>query len=85
MSDFQYDFDPVDHFTTGTVGPAGQRTFYLQVGRGIEYISMICEKEQMRALGEGLLSLLDQIAENYNLPVPDTRHGYGFDMGILAS
>lgn len=71
MTDFYFDFDPADHFTIGTIGPTGQRTFYLQAGRGIEYVSMICEKEQMRALSEGLLSLLEQVDETYHPPVQE--------------
>jgi uncharacterized repeat protein (TIGR03847 family) len=63
MTYFQYDFDPADHFTVGTLGRPGQRTFVLQAGRGIEYVSMVCEKEQVAALGEGLLSMIDQIDE----------------------
>ena len=61
MTYFHYDFDPADHLTVGTLGRPGQRTFVLQAGRGIEYISMVCEKEQVAALGEGLLSMIDQI------------------------
>ena len=80
MADFQFDFNPADHFTTGTIGPPGQRTFYLQAGRGVEFVSMVCEKEQMRALGEGLLSLLDQIAQTYNRAVPESRGDYDFDL-----
>ena len=28
------DFDPADRFVAGTVGPAGQRAFYLQASTG---------------------------------------------------
>ncbi len=63
MTYFHYDFDPADLFTVGTLGQPGQRTFILQAGRGIEYVSMVCEKEQVAALGEGLLSMLDQIED----------------------
>ncbi len=80
MSEFIHDFNPASHFTTGTAGPPGQRTFYLQIGRGIEYVSMICEKEQMHALGEGLLSLLDQIAEQFALSAPESRKAVNFDL-----
>ena len=80
MTDFAYDFNPANHFTTGTSGLPGQRTFFLQAGRGIEYVSMVCEKEQMRALGEGLLSLLDQIAESYDRPVPSSTKHFAFEL-----
>ena len=74
MPVFEYDFDPADHLTTDAIGPPGHRTFFFQAGRGVEYVSMVCEKEQMRALGEALLSLLDQIADVFHretLPDPD--------------
>jgi uncharacterized repeat protein (TIGR03847 family) len=72
MTYFHYDFDPADFFTVGTLGQPGQRTFILQAGRGIEYVSMACEKEQVAALGEGLLSMLDQIEEMVNLKASGT-------------
>ncbi|MCO6450041.1 MAG: DUF3090 domain-containing protein [Caldilineales bacterium] len=78
MSDFNYDFDPADHMTIGAIGQPGQRTFYFQAGRGIEFVSMICEKEQMRALGEGLLSLLDQISDAYSRAIPQLDEGIDF-------
>ena len=31
-----YDLDDVDMLTTGTVGPPGQRVFYLQAKRGAQ-------------------------------------------------
>ena len=61
MTYFHYEFDPADHLTVGTTGKPGQRTFFLQAGKGVEFVSLVCEKEQMAALGEGLLSMLDQI------------------------
>lgn len=61
MTYFHYEFDPADHLTVGTTGKPGQRTFFLQAGKGVELVSLVCEKEQMAALGEGLLSMLDQI------------------------
>lgn len=56
--------DP-DHVTVGTVGPTGQRTFYLQVGGDGELASFKLEKQQVAALAEYLASLLA------DLPAPD--------------
>ncbi|MCX7852910.1 MAG: DUF3090 family protein [Caldilineales bacterium] len=80
MPDFAFDFDPADHLTVGTIGEPGHRTFFLQAGRGIEFVTMICEKEQMRALGEGLLSLLDQIAEVFHRPTEDPDEPIDFEL-----
>jgi uncharacterized repeat protein (TIGR03847 family) len=56
-----FDFDPVEHFTAGAVGPPGQRTFYLQAGAAGEIASVKCEKQQVAALGEYLRALLDDL------------------------
>ncbi len=63
MPEFRYDFDPVDRITTGTVGPPGQRTFYLQARRGTNLISLVVEKEQVKALAEAVEQLLENLSE----------------------
>lgn len=80
MATFTFDFDPADHFTVAALGEPGQRTFFLQAGRGIEFVSMLCEKEQMGALGEGLLGLLDQIAEAFDRPTDEPADAIDFDL-----
>lgn len=47
-----------DHFTAGTVGPPGQRTFFLQARDGTTLITLKVEKEQVAALAEYLAGLL---------------------------
>ena len=58
-----YHFDELDRFTTGTVGPKGQRVFYLQAGAGDELVSLKLEKQQISALGEYLARLLEDVPE----------------------
>lgn len=57
-----HDFDPPDRFVVGTVGPPGQRTFFLQAQGGRRLMSMSCEKEQVSVLAERIGDLLDQFA-----------------------
>ena len=57
-----YRLDAPDHFTVGTVGPAGQRTFYLQGRQSRALVTLKCEKEQISALGEYLAGLLAQLS-----------------------
>lgn len=45
-------------FTVGTVGPPGQRVFYLQAGDATETVSVKMEKQQVMALAEYLGGLL---------------------------
>jgi uncharacterized repeat protein (TIGR03847 family) len=61
-------FEIPEHFTAGTVGPRGQRTFYLQFGNVGEIVSLKCEKQQVQALAE----FLDQLLETPD-PSPPTR------------
>ncbi len=57
-----HDFDPPDRFVVGTVGPPGQRTFFLQAAGGRRLISCSCEKEQISVLAERVSDLLDQFS-----------------------
>ena len=54
-----------DVLTTGTVGPPGQRVFYLQVRDDDFVVTLRCEKQQVAALAEYLDGLLDDLE-----PVP---------------
>ncbi|PYM66166.1 MAG: DUF3090 domain-containing protein [Candidatus Rokuibacteriota bacterium] len=53
-----FDFDDPEVFTAGTVGPPGQRVFYLQARQGAVLATLKAEKEQVRALAEYLGRLL---------------------------
>ncbi len=63
MPEFRYDFDPVDRITTGAIGQPGKRTFYLQARSGQQLLSLVVEKEQVRALAEALEQLLENLSE----------------------
>lgn len=56
------DFDPVARFVAGTVGPAGQRTFYLQATDGRRVITVAVEKQQVSILADRMNDVLDQLA-----------------------
>ncbi len=57
-----HDFDPPDRFVVGTVGPPGQRTFFLQASGGRRLVSVSCEKEQVSVLAERVNDLLEEFA-----------------------
>jgi len=56
-----YDLPRPDVFTAGTVGPPGQRVFYLQVRDDDLVVTLRCEKQQVAALAEYLSGLLDDL------------------------
>ena len=45
----------------GTVGPPGQRTFFLQAREGARLVSVALEKQQVEALAERIDELLDEL------------------------
>jgi uncharacterized repeat protein (TIGR03847 family) len=61
MSD-SFEFATPDLFTAGTIGPPGQRVFFLQARQGDTLVTLKCEKEQVRVLGEYLARLLERLA-----------------------
>src|SRR5699024_1202231 len=58
----QHVFDPPERCIAGSVGPPGQRTFFLQASGQSRVVSVSLEKEQVRLLGESLVELLDEVA-----------------------
>jgi uncharacterized repeat protein (TIGR03847 family) len=68
MPNIEIELNPVDFITVGTVGPKGQRVFYLQAGKDIELVSLTIEKEQAWALGEAIKELIDDLDSRYPNP-----------------
>jgi len=69
------EFDPPERFIADSVGPAGQRTFFLQAIRGAQVMTVSLEKEQVRLLGESVTELLTEMAGEENAGeevAPDT-------------
>lgn len=56
-----FDLSSPDAFTAGTVGPPGQRVFYLQAREGDLAVTLRCEKQQVAALAEYFGGLLDDL------------------------
>ncbi len=61
--DDSYELHEVQWFTTGTVGPKGQRTFYLQARTDDGVVSLQLEKQQVDALGQHLAQMLADLPE----------------------
>lgn len=56
-----FDIEDVDHLTTGTVGPPGQRIFFLQARQGTQVVSLRLEKTQVAALCRYLEAMLEDL------------------------
>jgi len=61
MAPIVHGFDPPERFVAGTVGPPGQRTFFLQARAGARLVSVALEKQQVQALAERMDELLDEV------------------------
>lgn len=54
-------YDPPERFVAGTVGPPGQRTFFLQARSGARMTTVSLEKQQVAALSDRMDQLLDEV------------------------
>ncbi len=62
-----HSFDPPERFVAGTVGPPGQRTFFLQARTGPRVTSVALEKQQVSVLAERIEELLDEVMRTTEL------------------
>src|SRR6185503_9114737 len=65
-----FDLGEVDAFTAGTVGPPGQRVFFLQARSSGQVVTLKCEKQQVEALGQFLERLLQDLPAPGEGPLP---------------
>jgi uncharacterized repeat protein (TIGR03847 family) len=72
MASVVHRFDPPERFVAGTVGPPGQRTFFLQARTGPRVTSVALEKQQVLVLAERIDELLDELltAEEVESAIP---------------
>ncbi len=70
-----YDLNDLEHFTVGTIGPPGQRVFYLQAGITGTLVSLKLEKQQVAALAEHLAGVLREISEDPDSIEPEADIG----------
>ncbi len=62
-----YEFDPVTHITAGALGPPGQRTFFIQAERGLDRVTLLCEKEQVQALAEAIDEMAERLEAEFGV------------------
>src|SRR5690606_25220248 len=60
-----YQYDSPDRFVVGTVGPPGERTFFLQAVEGGRITSVVLEKAQVAALAERVGELLEEVRRRF--------------------
>ena len=55
-------YDPPERFVAGTVGPPGNRTFFLQAREGIRITTVSVEKVHIQAIADRISDLLEATA-----------------------
>lgn len=60
MSD-SFEFEELEFLTVGTLGPKGERVFYLQCRASGELVTLKLEKQQVAALAEYLDRILEEL------------------------
>lgn len=66
-----FDLPDVDRFTAGTVGPPGERIFFLQAAAGGQVVTLRLEKAQVAALAGYLAELLADLPTPAPEEIPD--------------
>jgi uncharacterized repeat protein (TIGR03847 family) len=64
-------FEPPERFVAGTVGPPGERVFYLQARGGGRLVSVALEKVQVALLAEKLDELLGEAHRRFGVALPE--------------
>ncbi len=68
-----YAFEPPERFVAGTVGPPGERAFYLQARGDGRLVSVGLEKVQVSLLAEKLDELLGEAHRRFGVVLPEAR------------
>lgn len=61
------ELDPVTHITAGAIGQPGQRVFYIQAEKGLDRLTLLCEKEQVFALADAIDEMVQNLEQEFGL------------------
>jgi uncharacterized repeat protein (TIGR03847 family) len=59
------DLNPINRITAGAVGKPGERVFYVQADGESHRITLVCEKQQVQALGQGIQEYLQELQRDH--------------------
>jgi uncharacterized repeat protein (TIGR03847 family) len=62
-------FEPPERFVAGTLGPPGERSFFLQASGGGRLVTVACEKVQVALLADKLEELLVEASRRFGIEV----------------
>src|SRR3712207_1354009 len=70
MAHQAFPFESPERFVAGTVGPPGERAFFLQARGGGRLVSVALEKVQVQLLAEKLDELLAEANRRFGIDLP---------------
>lgn len=74
------ELNPLEFITIGTIGPKGQRVFYLQAGHQGTIASFKIEKEQAWALGEAIGEFIEALDKRLDVSTEVAMAGLDMDL-----
>jgi len=80
MSRDIFDLKPVSHITTDAIGPPGERVFYLQASQDDTLITLVLEKDQVRALGLSVEQMLIELDKRLPQSAGETEQLNQYDL-----
>lgn len=76
------DLNPIHRITAGAVGKPGQRVFYVQAEAESRRVTLLCEKQQVQALGLGLQEFMQELQQKYSHLLSPTASYLEADMEL---
>jgi uncharacterized repeat protein (TIGR03847 family) len=67
MANTIIELDPATNITTGAVGQPGNRIFYIQAEKGLERLTLLCEKEQVSALSDAIDEMVQNLEQELGM------------------
>ncbi len=66
------ELDPVDRITADAVGPAGERTFFIQARKAEQLVTVMVEKQQVQLLSASVIEILSRAGKPMeDVPEPE--------------
>jgi uncharacterized repeat protein (TIGR03847 family) len=77
-----HELDPVTHLVASAVGEPGSRTFLLQASSGVDQVTLLVEKEQVRVLAERVIAWLPELAADHPEDPAEVRDAETADLAL---
>jgi uncharacterized repeat protein (TIGR03847 family) len=77
-----HELDPVTRLTADAIGEPGARTFLLQAASGMQQVTLLVEKDQVRVLAERVIAWLPELAAERPEDPGEVREAEAGDLSL---